>query len=586
MTQTTNPDMFDTDVFIVGAGPAGATLALALAELGVSVHAITRYRWLSNTPRAHITNQRAMEVFRALGVEDEIHRYASPWELMGDTTFALSLTGREIARIRTWGSGGPRHGDYRAGSPCDMVDIPQPLLESVLVRNAAARGANFSFNTEYLGHTQDADGVTVQLRDRLRDHTFTLRARFLVGADGARSAVAEDAGLEIVGELGRASTAYVQFTADLTEHMSHRPSILNWIMSPAAGYGEIGMGLLRAIEPWTSWIAGWGYDPAEGEPDFSEEVVVAKIRELVGDPDLDVRIDGTSTWQVNQAYASSYSAGRVFCAGDAVHRHPPSGGLGSNTCVQDSYNLAWKLAYVVQGHAAAELLDSYTAERMPVGRQIVRRANQSRHEYAAFRDALRHDGSSRSLEELLDEPTEQGARTREALREAVTLKHYEFNAHGVELNQRYVSNAVIPDDPGDEVWARDPELYHQATTRPGAKLPHAWLVDDDGMRTSTLDQLDPRRFTLVTGLAGTAWTSAVDAIASPILTSAVFGDPDRADLYHEWAELREVAESGAVLVRPDGYIAWRHIGPAPEQAEAQRVIMSALSDVLGTGAPL
>lgn len=157
-------DAFQTDVLVVGTGPMGATTALALATYGVRVHVVNRYNWTANTPRAHITNQRAVEVLRDLGVEDDAKRYATKWEWMGDTLFTTSLAGPEIARLRTWGTGDKRVGDYLQGSPCTMLDLPQSKMEPLLVKHAAARGAVFWFNTEYLSHEQDAEGVTVKLR--------------------------------------------------------------------------------------------------------------------------------------------------------------------------------------------------------------------------------------------------------------------------------------------------------------------------------------------------------------------------------------------------------------------------------------
>ncbi|HJT94818.1 MAG TPA: FAD-dependent monooxygenase, partial [Mycobacterium sp.] len=369
---------FDTDVLVVGSGPMGAATALALATYGVRVHVVTRWNWLANSPRAHITNQRTVEVLRDLDVEDEAAKYATPWELMGDMVFTTSLAGEELARLRICGTGEDRVGDHIQASPCTMLDIPQSYLEPVLVKNAAARGACFSFNTEYLDHVQDEDGVTAHVEDRLSGRRYSVRAKYLVGADGARSKVVDQLGLPLEGHMARAATAYVQFEADLSRYVAHRPSIIHWAVTPAASFGEIGLGLLRAVRPWSTWIAGWGFDMSAGEPDFSEEAVVARIRSFVGDPELEVEIKSTSTWHVNQAYATSFSSGRVFCGGDAVHRHPPSNGLGSNTSIQDGFNLAWKLAFVLHGHADQSLLATYSAERAPVGQQIVVRANQSR----------------------------------------------------------------------------------------------------------------------------------------------------------------------------------------------------------------
>ncbi len=507
-----DPSRFDTDVLIVGSGPTGATAALALATYGVRAHVISRWNWLADSPRAHITNQRTNEVFRDLGLSEEIERYASPWDVMGDTTFTTSLAGQELVRLRTWGTGDDRKGDYIKASPCGMVDIVQPLLEPILFRNATERGASFAFNTEYLRHEQDAGGVTVFLRERLTGREYTMRARYLVAADGARSAIVDELKLPVEGQMARAGTVYTIFNADLTRYSQHRPSILNWIVTPDASFGEIGMGLLRAVRPWTQWIAGWGFDINKGEPDLSEATVRHKIGVLIGDPNVEIDVVKTSIWYVNQAYATRYSEGRVFCGGDAVHRHPPSSGLGMNTCVQDAFNLAWKLAYVVKGYAGDKLLDSYSEERAPVGKQIVMRANQSRLDYAPLNACFRVPGAENPVAAGIArfrDPGPDGVAARRAVQDALELKNTEFNAQGVEMNQRYVSDAVLADPAlGPEEWARDPQLYLQATTRPGAKIPHAWLVGRDGRRVSTLDLTGRGAFKLVTGLAGQAWAEA------------------------------------------------------------------------------
>lgn len=579
-----NAPGFDTDILVIGSGPMGATTALALATYGVRTLVVSRDNWTADTPRAHITNQRALEVLRDLGVEEEVRRVGTPWDQMGDMLFTTSLAGPEIARLRAWGTGDERIGDYLQASPCGFLDVPQNRMEPVLVRNAAARGARFSFNTEYRGHTQQDNGVTVTLFDRERQHEYELRARYLVGADGARSRVLEDAGLNIDGELARAGTVYTLFRADLSRYVAHRPSILYWIVSPNAAFGEIGLGLLRAIEPWRQWIAGWGYDMQKGEPDLSEDEVIRRIRILVGDPELDIEIESVSTWYVNQAWAPEYSAGRVHCGGDAVHRHPPSSGLGSNTCMGDAFNLAWKLAYVVNGWAGEQLLDSYSPERAPVGRQVVMRANQSRLDYAplnaCFRDANADNPVTAGLD-LLAANDEHGAQRRAALAEALNLKNTEFNAEGVEMNQRCGSGAVIADaDAGAEQWPRDPQLYVQATTRPGAKIPHCWLVGKDGRRVSTLDVVGKGKFTLVTGLSGTDWVQACHELGLPWLRTVVIGQEGALDLYFNWHRIREIDEPGALLVRPDGVIAWRSLHAAGSKVDARRQLAAALGQVL------
>ncbi|GES38970.1 monooxygenase [Rhodococcus aetherivorans] len=574
---------YDTDVVIVGLGPAGGTAALALASYGIRVHAVSMFPWVANSPRAHITNQRAVEVLRDLGVEDEARNYATPWDQMGDTLFTTSLAGEEIVRMQTWGTGDIRYGDYLSGSPCTMLDIPQPLMEPVLIKNAAERGAVISFNTEYLDHAQDEDGVTVRFRDVRSGTVFTQRARFLLGFDGARSKIAEQIGLPFEGELARAGTAYILFNADLSKYVAHRPSILHWIVNSKAGFGEIGMGLLRAIRPWDQWIAGWGFDMANGEPDVSDDVVLEQIRTLVGDPHLDVEIVSRSFWYVNQQWAEHYQSGRVFCGGDAVHRHPPSSGLGSNTSMQDAFNLAWKIAFVVKGYAGPGLLESYSPERVPVGKQIVARANQSRKDYAGLREWFDHESDDPVAAGLakLKEPSSEGVALRERLYEALEVKNAEFNAQGVELNQRYTSSAVVPDpEAGEEVWVRDRELYLQATTRPGAKLPHAWLVGADGTRISTLDVTGKGMMTLLTGLGGQAWKRAAAKLDLPFLRTVVVGEPGTIDPYGYWRRVRDIDEAGALLVRPDGYVAWRHSAPVWDDTEALTSLENALTAVL------
>jgi 2,4-dichlorophenol 6-monooxygenase len=579
---------FDTDVLVVGSGPMGATTALALATYGVKVHIVSRANWLADTPRAHITNQRAMEVYRDLGIEPETHRYATPWASMGDSMFTTSLAGEELFRLRSWGTGDARHGDYLQGSPCPLVDLVQPNIEPILFKNAAERGASFSTNTEYLSHVQDETGVTVQLRDRLSGREYALRAKYLVGADGARSQIAEDIGLPIEGHFARAGTLYTIFNADLSRYVGHRPSILHWIVSPDASFGEIGLGLLRAVKPWTQWIAGWGFDIAKGEPDQSDENVRSKIRVLIGDPDIDIEIVRKSVWYVNQAYALHYAKGRVLCGGDAVHRHPPSSGLGLNTCVQDAFNLAWKLAYVIKGHAAPSLLETYSHERAPVGKQIVLRANQSRLDYAPIRKLFSVEDAANPIAAGIarfKDPGEEGVGARAAALDALELKNHEFNAQGVEMNQRYASTAVLS-EPGalPETWRRDPALYLQPTTRPGAKIPHVWLVDARGEKVSTLDVVGRGRFSLVTGLAGRVWAEAVAALDLPWLRAVVIGEPAHQDVYCDWARLREIEEAGALLVRPDGYIAWRRGQGAGSAAEARVLLAQVLAEVLGTRA--
>ncbi|HEX3790526.1 MAG TPA: FAD-dependent monooxygenase [Pseudonocardiaceae bacterium] len=586
MSSPESTNSYDTDVLVVGSGPAGGAAALLLATYGVRTLLVTKYGWLANTPRAHITNQRTMEVLRDLGLEAEALAKGTPQELMGDTVLCTALAGAEIGRIRSWGTGPGSATEYAAASPCGMIDLPQTYLEPILVTNAAARGAKVRFDTEFLELLQDEGGVTAVLRDRVRGDVFTMRARYLIGADGARSIVAEQVGLPIAGQSGKAGSMNIVFRADLSRYVAHRPSVLYWVMRPGAHLGGIGMGLVRMIRPWNEWLLTWGYDIDQPPPEVDEQTAREIVHDLVGDPDVPVEVTSTSLWTVNHSYATEYSSGRVFCAGDAVHRHPPSNGLGSNTSVQDAHNLAWKLAMVLRGQAGPELLDTYTAERAPVGKQVVDRANLSRDQFLPIFQALGIDGGSdeegivAGLAACRAEDA-SGAKRRRALEEAITLKNYEFNAHGVETNLRYASTAVLADEDGPaESWDRDPELFHQPSTRPGARLPHAWLIDETGHRVSTVDLVGKGRFSLVTGLCGGVWERAAASSTDLPVHAVRIGAAGARDAYGEWSRLAGIDEDGCLLVRPDGYVAWRRTGAPRTDEEAATALHAALDAVL------
>jgi 2,4-dichlorophenol 6-monooxygenase len=579
---------FDTDVLVVGSGPAGSAAALALATYGVRTTVITKYGRLAETPRAHITNQRTMEVLRDLGVEEQVMAEAAPQELMGNLVYCTSIAGEELGRLHAWGTRPDRLADYTAASPTRICDMPQDLMEPVLLHNAQSRGATVRFDTEYLSLEQDEDGVTVHVRDRLRGDEYDIRAKYVIGADGGRSTIAEQIGLPLEGQMGVGGSINIVFEADLSHLVADRPSVLYWVLQPGADVGGIGAGLVRMVRPWHKWLIVWGYDINGPAPDLTEEFALSIVRTLLGDDSVEVSITSSSAWTVNHVYADQYSVGRVFCAGDAVHRHPPSNGLGSNTSIQDSYNLAWKLAAVLQGQAGPGLLSTYSTERAPVGRQVVDRANQSIADTARIYDALGlldTEDPDVMVEHMAarKQATPEAEKQRTALREAIAFKDYEFNCHGVEMDQRYESSAVVPDGSPPELPVRDPQLYSHATSRPGAKLPHAWLTNDHRRQVSTLDLGGRGRFTLFTGIGGDSWVRAAAVVGERLgvdIRAVVIGPgQEYDDLYGDWARIRGVEDGGALLARPDNYVAFRQAGAA-SAAGAEAALEKALRTVL------
>ncbi len=558
----------ETDVLIIGTGPAGSASAALLSTYGIENIAINRYRWLANTPRAHITNQRTMEVLRDLGreVEDEAYAKATEQELMGENVFCESLAGEEIGRMKSWGTHPLSKAEHLLSSPTFMNDLPQTFMEPLLFTTAAKRGSQTRMSTEYLSHEQDADGVTATVLDRLTGQKLTIRAKYMIGADGGNSLVAENEGLPIEGQMGVGGSMNILFKADLTRYVAHRPSVLYWVMQPGANVGGIGMGLVRMIRPWNEWLIVWGYDINEPAPDVTPEYATEVARQLVGDPELEIELLSANTWTVNNAYATHMQKGRVFIMGDAAHRHPPSNGLGSNTSIQDAFNLCWKLAAVIKGQAGQGLLDSYTVERAPIAKQIVTRANQSIGEFGPIFDALGLTGSVDpvKMQQNMDARTEanQAAEDqRNALREAIAFKKYEFDCHGVEMNQRYSSDAVVTDGQLESPFAVDEELHYHPTTWPGARLPHVWVFTPEGTKVSTLDLAGKGAFSLLTGIGGEAWADAAAKMATAFgvhINVHLIG-PRRAIQDHtgDWARASEIRDSGCVLVRPDHHVAWR-----------------------------
>lgn len=576
-----NADILTTDVLVVGAGPTGLTASALLARYGVSTLTVTKHPTVANTPRAHITNQKTVEIFREIGVEEQVLKAGIPIREFGDTVWATSFSGTELARLSAWGTGPDRQGEYADTSPCELINLHQHLLEPILADGARRSGADIRFGAELVDIVEHGDHVLATIHDRTSGATWQVRAQYVVGADGSRSTVSDLGGFQYAGDGGvRHWAVNVWLEADLTEHCSYRPGTLYWIYPPGSG---LFCGTWMCVRPWTEWVMTVVYPAALGKRTITEPEALRYAREMIGDTAVDIRVRQVSHWGISHRVATQYRRGRIFLAGDSAHQHPPPNGLGLNTGVQDAHNICWKLALVLSGQAGDDLLDTYEQERLPVGRQVVQRAMSSLTNLSVLTSALglepdqaAHDGLG-----AIAELTAEGDRAedrRERLREAIALQHYQFNCHGVEYGARY--RGVLTGERDDELYDRDAELHYRHSTAAGSCLPHAW-IERDKRRISTLDAMQPGSFTLITGIGGEDWHDAAaevsGALGVPIPVVCIDYRQEFADVYGRWVQVREISGTGCLLVRPDKYIAWRCMTlparPHHELAEVMRNLL-------------
>ncbi|KAJ5746210.1 hypothetical protein N7520_011392 [Penicillium odoratum] len=584
------------DVLIVGTGPAGASLACFLASYGIRGLMVSASATNADTPRAHITNMAAMECLRDIGLDVECNRLATNAMNMMHTRWAYSMAGEEYARIHSWGHDPKRKGDYETASPCDPVDLPQTLLEPILVRYATLNGFSCRFDTKFVRFEQGDEGMTSTLRDDISGTEYQIRSKYLFGADGARSEVFRQLKLPLDIRPDQGLAYNVHLKADLSRYMKYRTGNLHWLLQPDKEHPLFGWACIaRMVKPWDEWL--FIVLPERGkELDFepTHEQWLGRMKEFIGDDSIDTEILGVSKWRINDVVAEKFSEGRVFCLGDAVHRHPPSNGLGSNTCIQDAYNLAWKVAHVLKGQASPSILETYTAERQPVGRGVVTRANSSFRHHGPVWEALgvvlsTPEQRLGALKEL-KEPSSKGRARRAALQAAIEETEHEYHALGTEMGQFYQSTAIYAaDEPtsfySPDVVAQDLDLTLIRSTYPGCRMPHAWLNNTIPVeRISTIDLAGGGSYVLLTGIGGEAWKGAAALIGKElgvtIKAYSIGFRQDFEDVYFDWARVRSVDETGCVLVRPDRHVAWRCnevLGDeAPCATKLRRVMMSVL----------
>jgi len=590
----------EVPVLIVGGGGAGLTASMLLARLGVEHLLVSARPQTSDLPKAHVLNQRAMEVLDDVGVADAIAGRSTPAEQMAATAFYAGFAGpdpdygRRLARLESWGAGGADD-SWRAASPWRQLNLPQIRLEPLLKARAEELSpGRIRFGHELVDLGQDAEGVRATVRDNASGHHYVVRCQYLLGADGGRRVASlVGVGYEGLGVVTQTATLHV--SADFSPWAPDPDVLIRWVFSPQAGVlvVMVPMGPERWGPASEEWVIHLNY-PVDDPRAQSDAQVEADARQALGVPDLPMKIHKITRWSVEAVMASAFRVGRVLLAGDAAHRHPPTGGLGLTSAIHDAQNLCWKVAAVLAGQASPALLDTYEAERRPVDQHNAQRSLENAVNHFAIGAALgiSHESTPEQNMELLrrmwsGRPEDAGHRS--SVLRMMRAQSMEFSELNVEYGYSYQSAAVVPDGSAPPAPIDGIRVY-QPSTRPGSPLPHAWLDDEDGNRRPVKDLVAPGRFLLIAGEEGQPWCDAARQLAAEAnlpLDAVRIGHLD-GDLYDPrctWLRQRQIASGGAVLVRPDRFIAWRH--PAGT-GDPRAALAAALSQILArpVGAPV
>jgi 2-polyprenyl-6-methoxyphenol hydroxylase-like FAD-dependent oxidoreductase len=529
-------------VLIVGGGVVGLSASLFLLHQGVPSLLVERHASTSILPRARGLHFRTMEFYREIGLDETIR--ATGAAVIKQGSFGGFLIGETLLCARrqpivvTTARG--RGESLQDLSPEDFCFCPQDELEPVLLAAAYQRGGDLRFNTELISFEQDDDGVTATFVERTSGTRSTVRADYLIAADGARSPMRTLLGITQSGEGALEHYLNIYFEADLSEQVRGKEFSQCLIERPDI------YGVLVSINNTNRWVFHLSYDPARGETpdDFPPERCQELIRQVVGLPGLAVEIRSISPWESAVRIADSFQRGRIFLAGDAAHLMPPWGGFGANTGIADAHNLAWKLAAIFNGQATAALLETYEMERRPVAC------------FSAEQSALRSDIRIRyglgSVEET----------------EAVQQK---LVGMGVVVGgYQYCSPTIFAEDEGASVYD-----HLGFDGRPGTRAPHVW-VEYRGQLISTLDLLW-RGFVLLTGPDGRAWYEAAQQLSSrldiDLEAYRVGPSGDLLDPECYWHEAAGIQADGALLMRPDGIVAWRSWESVPEPERVLEQVM-------------
>jgi 2-polyprenyl-6-methoxyphenol hydroxylase-like FAD-dependent oxidoreductase len=521
-------NVIETPVLVVGGGPVGLACSLMLSRHGVPSLLVERHPSTSRHPKAMAVMLRTAELLRQWGALDAMRAEGVPQDWLHEILFAKSLAGEVFGTVETDGY------EPNEASPAQALRCPQTATEAVLRRVAEGSGTGtLRFGTEMSRFEQDAYGVTATLRDMTAGREETVRARYMVAADGSASGAREALGIgrEGPGDMGHFANIYHQ--ADFGAGLAGRKPFMANILSQEIGGGYV------TVNGRDLWLLHVHLGPEDKPEELTEKVCIELARQASGIPDAAVKFLGVGIWVMSAQIAERFRQGRVILVGDAAHRTTPVGGLGMNTDLQSAHNLVWKLAGVVKGWAGERLLDSYEIERRPVA--TLNTAVSKERAAGVF------DAGEAAMRGDFD-----------AIRRWVVGIAKEGNRLGQDLGYTYDDGAIVPDGT-PPIERADPIADYVPNARPGARAPHLWL-ERRGERLSSLDLFDTS-FTLLTGSSGGGWREAAAEAAehhpAPLQAFTVGAGGDLSEPAGRFEDLYGIGSEGAVLVRPDGFVAWR-----------------------------
>lgn len=522
-------------ILIIGGGPVGLSMALSLARQNVSSLIVEKHSGRAPHPRARGVSMRTMELLSQWGDINELLKYEFPREAIR-FIWAESLQGNEVTRIE-FKSDRYTHG--LIGASFITQDCVEEYLRHTLQKHPEAE---IQYSKEMISFEENDNGVTVKLLDRVSNKEELIQTQYLIAADGAHSTIRNQLEIEMDGpdNLGRSCSVYAEF--DVSPWTKDRTSLGFFFTDPAL----LGRSLLTAYGK-NRWIVAMHIKPDDTKENFSDEYCINEIRRILDIPDLNIKIINKSFWTMAAQVAKQYRKGRVFLVGDAAHRLPPTGGLGMNTGIADAHNLAWKLASVVKHQVSDTLLDTYYEERAPIAKQNIAWSTENAKRYFDIVKAIQ-------------------AGDQDTLKLKLREQQKHLNYEGLDLGFIYHSNAVLSEN--DEVISLLPDQY-KPTTLPGSRAPYVKLMKD-GKAISILDLFE-KEYVLLVGADGDAWQATANNLASmlPLKCYRVAKDGDLIDPENNWHALYEITTSGALLVRPDGHVAWR-----------SKVMVADLKDIL------